>query len=223
MPNRAYASFWLKDGSPAKALFQFGRMLQTLPLSESRPGFTELAIQAVSPAETPLLERDLRGTGATAAQVLELAAEYLSTDVCYEVHGWWDLWTYDMTGQEWRFEPHPMEAVCRTEGYDEGGWRDAGHLQLEAGLEHLFTGHAHLLGAGGNHPVAEHPVEAAFVALMSQPERRDIYREKTQANIRKLLDCVERAAAAVELERYALWSEGEEDFEARLEDILAIR
>jgi hypothetical protein len=49
------------------------------------------------------------------------------------------------------------------------------------------------------------------------------YHEKTRENVRKLLDWVRRIEKAVAVEHLRLWSEGEENFEARLEEILAAR
>jgi hypothetical protein len=49
------------------------------------------------------------------------------------------------------------------------------------------------------------------------------YYEKTRENIKKLFDWVRRIEKALPVERVQLWSEGEENFEARLEEILAAR
>jgi hypothetical protein len=49
------------------------------------------------------------------------------------------------------------------------------------------------------------------------------YQEKTRENVRKLFDWVRRIEKAVSVEHIRLWSEGEENFEARLEEILAAR
>ena len=50
-----------------------------------------------------------------------------------------------------------------------------------------------------------------------------IYRGKTQENTRKLLDWVRRIEKTVPVERVWLWSEGDENFEATLDEILAAR
>ena len=49
------------------------------------------------------------------------------------------------------------------------------------------------------------------------------YQEKTRENIRTLLDWVRKIEKAGPVDRIRLWSEGEENFEARLEDILVAR
>jgi hypothetical protein len=58
---------------------------------------------------------------------------------------------------------------------------------------------------------------------MARGQTHRIYREKTAANVRMLMDWRDRARAFVDVNRIQLWSEGEEDFEARLEEILAAR
>jgi len=59
--------------------------------------------------------------------------------------------------------------------------------------------------------------------MMSQPENLQAYQEKTRENIKKLYDWIAQVETALPVERYQLWSEGEENFEARIEEILAAR
>jgi hypothetical protein len=49
------------------------------------------------------------------------------------------------------------------------------------------------------------------------------YHAKTRANIQQLFSWVEAIEHALRVERSELWSEGEENFEARLDAILAQR
>ena len=58
---------------------------------------------------------------------------------------------------------------------------------------------------------------------MAKPANLLLYREKTRENIKALFDWVRRIEQALPVERLRLWSEGEENFEARLEEILAAR
>jgi hypothetical protein len=55
---------------------------------------------------------------------------------------------------------------------------------------------------------------------MAWPENLQRYQEKTRENIRQLLDWIRKIEKAVPVERVRLWSEGEENFEARVEEIL---
>ena len=172
------------------------------------------------PSEVAVLEQDLRSVPLDAAGIIELAKDYLHSDVSYEVRADWDLWVLDAQGK-WTSEPQPLEIFCRGEDYDDGFWRENGHIEVNLGFEHLFTGHAGLLGMRkSERPAAQSIEEARFLESMAWPENLQRYQEKTRENIKKLLDWVRKIERAVPVERLSLWSEGEENFEARLEEIL---
>jgi hypothetical protein len=58
---------------------------------------------------------------------------------------------------------------------------------------------------------------------MASTENLKEYQRKTRENIRKLFSWVESVEAALPVERSELSSEGEENFEARLDAILGQR
>ncbi len=58
---------------------------------------------------------------------------------------------------------------------------------------------------------------------MAKPANLLLYQEKTRENIKALFDWVRRIEKALPVAKLRLWSEGEENFEARLEEILAAR
>ncbi len=224
MANRAYLSIWSKGFNLAPMLEQFRRLLETVPFSSERPGFTALVIRAVDPTETSLVEHDLRSHPLDAAGVIELAQEYPDADTAYEVQTDWELWVYDIQESLWLLRPQRLEIICHGEEYDSAAYLEAGHFQAEIGFEHLFTGHAALLGPGAAAVAApQHPIEAAFLATMSRPENLREYHQKTRENIRKLMDWLRAIEDALPVARSRLWSEGEENFEARLDEILAVR
>jgi hypothetical protein len=199
-----------------------------VPLSSQRPGFTNLLVRAVSPSETPLVEHDLQGVVASAADVMVLAREYRNADSVYEVEGAWDAWQRDADSTLWHRGPVPLLLLCNGEAYDDGVAAREGYFVADIGFEHLLTGHAGLLGARGasgdavsrNPP--EHPLEEEFVTLMARDEYRDEYQEKTRENIQQVLAWVRAVEQALPVERYQLWSEGEGNLEARLDEILAV-
>lgn len=223
MSNRAYLSLWCRDYDETVMLDRFASLLETAPLSQTHPGFASLTIRAVGPDEAPLIERDLRAATVGADGVIERAREFLHSDCCYEVQAFWDLWTYRSAADQWQRGPEPLEILCLGEQYDDEAWREMGHFWIHAGFEHLFTGHAGMLGSVAVEPFAQDPAEAEFLGRMTQPGRLSDYREKTQENIRKLMGWVEQIDRALPVDRWRLWSEGEENFEARMESILAGR
>jgi len=225
MANHAYASLWLRDVEESARIEQLERLLETVPLAKTRPGFTSLVIRAVEPSLPPIAEFELRAAPVSAAEIAALAREHANADVAYEVGAHTDLWTRDAESGRWNDTPQPVEISSYGLDYDDGvAAADLGHFLIDAGFEHFFTGHAGLLGTSGTRIVtAEHPAEQEFLSAMSRPENLRGYYERTRENIQRLLRWTRAAQAALPVERMRLYSEGEENFESRLDEILAVR
>lgn len=223
MSNYAYLSIWCPEFGEEQMLERFGAFLATVPFSEARTGFQHLVIRAVDSSEAPVLEQDLRAVPLDAAGIIEIVKDHLHSDSSYEVRADWDLWAFEGEPGRWQRQAQALELFCHGEDYDDGFWQENGHLQVNLGFEHLFTGHAGLLGIRPTVQAAQGPEEARFLASMVQPANLKTYQEKTRENIRKLFDWIGRIEKAVPVKRLRLWSEGEENFEARLEEILAAR
>ncbi len=205
-------------------LTHFEHFLATLPLTSTPPAFTGMTVRALDFAETPLEEYDLRGHLPTPEEIVKLTKEHCSSDVCFEIAARWDLWIRDRETSSWKKQPEHLEISCYGPDYDQGVCAESGHFMADLGFEHLFTGHAGLL-SGDAERVAEpqHPEEARFLMWMSQPQNLREYQEKTRENIQKLMGWMRAVEEALPVERFRLWSEGEENFEARLDEILDLR
>lgn len=199
------------------------RLLETVPFSASQPGFGWLVMRAVDATESPLIEQDLRMQPATPAELLELVRDQIHADTALEAQASWDVWVFETASGKWVEQPQPLLLLCCGEEYDNGVFQQFGHFQADVGFEHLFTGHGGLLSGGGANSVPEHPIEAEFLAHMAVPENLREYREKTRQNIRLLMDWMQRIVKDPGVARCQLWSEGEENLEARLDEILARR
>lgn len=224
MANHAYLNVWCKDFPEEIILERFGAFLQTVPFSAAKPGFTYLTVRAVDAAELPVLELDLRAAPLDAPGVVEIASEQLHSDCSYEVNSFWDLSTFDTAVGKTKTEPQALDISCRGEDYSDGLWRESGHFEVNLGFEHFFTGHAGLLGVRQIRQAApQSPEETHFMEAMAWPENLEKYEEMTRENIRKLMDWVSRIEKAMPVERVHMWSEGEENFEARMEEIVMAR
>ena len=226
MANLAYLKVWTRDFSDATMIAEFARFLTSAPLSEVHPGFDELIVQAVSSTEPPAAEWDLHGGAVGPAEVAALAAQHLNADSAYIAFGNWDLWSFDMEALKWQRKPEPLVLTCNGLLYDDGVAATAGHFNAELGLEHFFTGHGGILapGAAAN-PFGgfEHPMERTFRQWMSVSGNAKEYHAKTRENIQQLMNWLDAVERALPVERSELWSEGEENFEARLDAILGQR
>jgi len=132
---------------------------------------------------------------------------------------------------KWQRAPQLLELACYGPDYDHRIAASAGHFQADLGFEHFFTGHAGLLvphTSSNSKPSqstysAEHPVEHTFRQWMAAGNNLKEYHAKTRENIQQLFHWVEAIEQALPVERTELWSEGEENMEARLDEILAQR
>jgi hypothetical protein len=226
MANHAYLRVWTRDFSVETMLAEFARFLTTAPLSATQNTFTELVVQAVDATETPVAEWDLRPVKAGPAEVAAMSVQFLNPDTAYIVGGKWDLWGLDMESLRWQHKPEPLQLTCHGLEYEDGLAARAGHFMADLGFEHFFTGHGGLLAPGAaSNPFnsSDHPVERTFRQWMAAGGNLKEYHAKTRENIQQLFLWVEAVERALPVQRSELWSEGEENFEARLDAIVAQR
>ena len=226
MANRAYLRVWTRDFSATTLIPQFARFLATAPLSAQQSAFTEFVVQPIDAAETPLAEWDLRDQGYGAPEVAALAAQHINPDSAYIATANWDLWSFDSNSLKWSQKPEPLTLICHGPDYDGGIASSEGHFVADLGFEHFFTGHAGLLApASAANPFApsDHPLEHGFRKWMSVAANLKEYHAKTRENIQQLFNWMDSISQALPIERSELSSEGEENFEARLDAIHGTR
>jgi hypothetical protein len=226
MANHAYLRVWTRDFSIETMLAEFARFLTTAPLSATQNTFSELIVQAVDASEIPVAEWDLRPLKMGPAEVTALAVQHLNSDTAYTANAKWDLWSFDIESLKWQQKPEPLTLSCQGVDYDGGLAATSGHFTADLGFEHFFTGHGGLLAPGtASNPFnsSDHPIEHTFRQWMSTTNNLKEYHAKTRENIQQLFNWVESIQLALPVERSELWSEGEENFEARLDAILAQR
>jgi hypothetical protein len=226
MANHAYLRVWTRDFSLETMLAEFARFLTTAPLSATQNTFSEFIVQAVDATETPLAEWDLRPLKTGPAEVAALGVQHLNTDTAYIASAKWDLWGFDIENLKWQHTPEPLILTLHGPQYDNGLAATAGHFTADLGFEHFFTGHGGLLAPGAaSNPFhsSDHPLEHRFRQWMAVKDNLKEYHAKTRENIQQLFIWVEAVERALPVERSELWSEGEENFEARLDAILAQR
>jgi hypothetical protein len=224
MANRAYLRVWTREFSETTLIPQFARFLTTAPLSASEPAFKELIVQPIDATELSLAEWDLKDLGYGAPEVAALAIQHLHPDSAYIVSAKWDLWSFDVEALKWTHKPEPLLITCYGPDFDSGIGAAEGNFTADLGFEHFFTGHSGLLAPGAaSNPFdsSDHPLEHTFRQWMAVPANLKEYHAKTRENIQQLFRWVEAIEAALPVERSELSSEGEENFEARLDAILS--
>jgi len=223
MANPAYVSAWWREFSEETMADGFRALLEAVPFSAKRPGIHSLILRAISPAETPLFELDLRSLPAGAVDAIAMVREQLHSDTSLELRAWWDLWTFDLAGSRWEHGPQPVSIFCNGEDFDDCAATDTGHFFADIGFEHLFTGHAQLLSSSSHRAAPQDVTEMDFLAHMAEPAHLNEYREKTRENVRALLAWVAQVQKLPAVRACRVWSEGEENLEAKLDEIVALR
>ena len=226
MANRAYLRVWTRDFSEQTMMAEFARFLTTAPLAEAVNAFEDLTIQPVDTTETPVAAWDLRAEKFGPAEVTALAMQHLNSDSAYIVRAKWELWDFNVENLTWARVTQPLVLTCYGVDFDSERAQEEGHFAADLGFEYFFTGHAGLLAPGkASNPFdsSDHPAEHTFRRWMSTPTNLKEYHAKTRENIQQLFSWVEGVQNALPVQRSELASEGEENFEARLDAIVAQR
>lgn len=223
MANRAYLRVWTRDFSEQTMIAEFARFLTTAPVSDAPSGFQLLSVQPVGYTEPSEVEWDLREAALGPPEIAALAMQHLNADTAFIVEANWNLWNFGVESLKWENAPQALTLICQGTAFEDGVAATEGHFVADLGFEHLFTGHGGLLAPGSaTNPfdTSDHPVEKRFRAWMASSENLKQYHQRTRENIQKLFGWVEAVQAALPVQRSELASEGEENFEARLDAIL---
>jgi hypothetical protein len=137
MSDPLYLSLWFSDFSGPEMLPHAFAALQEFPFSAQQPGVTYFALHPVSWNEATVLERRFP-KGIDAGQVTLIAAEFIHDDYAYVFEAHWDLWTPDKSNARWLLEPATVRFVVQGEEFDEGAYRQAGHIQVDFGPDSYF-------------------------------------------------------------------------------------
>jgi hypothetical protein len=142
MPDSLYLSLWFPDVEGPAMLPHILSVLQQFPFSESIPGITYLSVQPVSWNEASILERRFV-PGVAPEEALVVAADLVHDDYAYVFDAHWDLWTAagspgTNANDEWSLTPSRVKFIARGEEFDDGAFRQSGHIEVDLGLDSSF-------------------------------------------------------------------------------------
>jgi hypothetical protein len=132
-----YLSLWFRDFSGPEMLPHAFAVLQQFPFSAQRPGVSYFAVHPVSWGEATVLERRFPA-GIDPGQATLIAAELIHDDYAYVFEAHWDLWIPDESSRNWILEPAPVKFIVQGEQFDEGAYQQAGHIEVDFGLDSYF-------------------------------------------------------------------------------------
>src|SRR5271165_6657091 len=128
MPDPLYLSLWFADFSGPAMLPHAMAVLQQFPFSAQRPGITYAAVQPVSWNEASIVERRF-SPGIAPEEAMVIAADLIHDDYAYLFEAYWDLWTPEDAGREWRLAPSPVKFILQGEEFDDSAQQQTGQIQ----------------------------------------------------------------------------------------------
>lgn len=137
MSDALYLSLWFSDFSGPAMLPHILAVLQQFPFSEQRAGITYIAVQPVSWNEASVLERRF-SPGIAPEEAMVVAADLIHDDYAYVFDAYWDLWSPDSAGQ-WQLVPSLVQFTVQGEEFEDGAQAEAGHIEIDFGLDSLFV------------------------------------------------------------------------------------
>jgi len=189
MSDPLYLSLWFPDFSGPAILPYVLSVLQQFPFSSSRPGITYVAVQPVSWNEASVLERRF-SPGVGPEEAVSVAADLIHDDYAYIFDAYWDLWTPDDTGRQWRLLPSLVKFIVQGEEFDDGAQQQTGHIQIDFGLDSPF--------------------------LQETIELTEEVQNKVRENVGRLVEFTMKAEKNTRASGRLLWSESEENLAQKL-------
>ena len=189
MADPLYLSLWFPDFSGPAMLPHALAVLQQFPFSAQRPGITYAAVQPVSWNEASVLERRF-SSGIGPEEAVSVAADLVHDDYAYIFDAYWDLWTPDGAGGQWRLVPSLVKIIVQGEEFDDGAQEETGHIQIDFGLDSPF--------------------------LQETVELTDDVQSKVRDNVAKLVEFTVKAEKNTRASGRLLWSESEENLAQKL-------
>jgi len=138
MADPLYLSLWFPHFQPPEMIPRLLSVVRLFPCSATRPGISAVAVQPVSWSEPTILERRFR-PGLDPEQAAAIAGELLHVDYAYLMEAFWDLWVpTEDDPEEWVVMPRPVKFIAHGSEFDEGIFQQAGHVQVDFGLDTPF-------------------------------------------------------------------------------------
>jgi hypothetical protein len=184
-----YLSLWFADFSGPEMLPHAFAVLQHFPFSAQRPGISYFALHPVSWNEATVLERRFPG-GVDPGQATLIAAESVHDDYAYVFEAHWDLWTPDTSNENWVLEPALVRFIVQGKEFDDGAFRQTGHIEIDFGLDSYF--------------------------LQPETSLNEQTRAKIRENVAKLVEFSKKVENSSGTSARLLWSESEESLAQKL-------
>ncbi len=188
MADSLYLSLWFPSFTEHDMMPRLLPVVRQFPFSATETGVTYVAVHPVAWTEPTVLERRFR-PGIAPEEAIAIVGELLHDDYAYSLEAAWDLWTPDDSGQ-WTLRPARVRFIAHGPAFDDGIYQEAGHIQVDFGLDTPFL--------------------YEEVQLTAAAEQR------VRLNIQKLVEFTTKIEKNCGVTGRVLWSESEENLAQKL-------
>jgi hypothetical protein len=188
MADSLYLSLWFPSFDAEEMLPRTITILKQFPFSAASPGVRYAAVHPVGWSEATVMEQ--RFTPPVSPDELPVAlSEFTEPDYALALEAYWDLWSPDERG-EWTLGPRKVDFLANGVEFDDGAYRDRGHIEIEFGLDFPF--------------------------LYEERELSHADEECVKANVAKLVEFTQKLEKNAGLRGRVLWSESDENLAQKL-------
>ncbi len=189
MADRFYLNLWFPSFGEEEIMPRTLAVLQQFPYSAARPGIGYVAVRAVNWSE-PVVTQETFRTGADPEVAVALASDFLHDDNAYEFEAYWDLWVPGEETETWIRQPSPVRFLVHGTGFEDGIYQEAGHIQVDFGLDTPF--------------------------LYEEPDLTPAAEERVRVNVHTLVGFTSAVEKHCGMSGRLLWSESEENLAQKL-------
>ena len=192
MADALYLNLWFPSFETEEIPPRLLSVLKEFPFSAARPGIGYVAVQPISWTEPTIFEEtyDFRTDPENAVAAIR---EHLNDDYAYELEAAWDIWSPVEEGgldTKWVLQPQVVTFTAHAKDFEEGGYQQQGHIQIDFGLDIPFI-HEEL--------------------GYSQEVERYV-----KSNVQKLVSYTQALERNIGITGRLLWSESEENLAQKL-------
>lgn len=188
MPDSLYLSLWFPSFDPEEMLPRAIGVLQQFPFSPTEPGVTYATVHPIDWSEATVMEQRFRPP-LPPEQLSEVLSEFAEPDFALGLEAFWDLWVPDSRG-EWVLRPNKTEFLVHGVEFEDGLYRERGHIEIDFGLDYTFL----------------------FEDRNLKPEDE----ERVKWNVSRLVDFTQKVEKNSNLRGRVLWSESDENLAQKL-------
>jgi hypothetical protein len=188
MPDSLYLSLWFPSLDPEEMLPHMISVLKQFPFSALEPGVKYAAAHPIDWSEATVMEQRFL-PAIPPEELATVMGEFAESDFALGFEAYWDLWIPDERG-EWGLRPNKVDFLMNGVEFDDGIFRQRGHIEIDFGLDYPFLYEERTLA----------------------PEDE----ERVKQNVAKLVDFTQKVEKNAGPRGRVLWSESEENLAQKL-------